>query len=124
MKNETEREPEKKRWLPYLVYALLSLAILGPLLRPGYVLVLDALFTPRMDFSAQLYGLFETISARAPLQFLIQLLTAVVPGWLLQKFIFWLVFFLAGLGMHKLVPSGGISRYFAGLLYAVNPFTY
>jgi len=117
-------ETEKKKWLPYLVYALLSLVILGALLLPGYILTLDMLFTPNMDSNAQLYGLSESISARAPLLLSVQWLSDIIPAWLVQKVILFLIFFLAGLGAHKLVPFKGLGSYFAGLLYMVNPFTY
>ena len=86
---------EKRRWLPYLVYPLLSLAVLWSLLLPGYILTLDMLFTPNMDSTTQLYGLSESISARAPLELLIQLVSHVMPSWLLQKVILFLVFFLS-----------------------------
>ncbi len=117
-------ETEKRKWLPYLVYALLSLAILGPLLLPGYILTLDMVFTPEMDFTTQLYGLLESISARAPLFLLMSLVNDIIPAWLLQTVILFLIFFLAGLGAHKLLPISGAGNYFAGLLYMVNPFTY
>jgi len=117
-------ETKERKWLPYLVYALLSLAILGTLLLPGYILTLDMLFTPKMDFTTQFYGLSESISARTPLFLLLQLVSDIVPAWLLQKAILFLIFFLAGLGAHKLFPFEGAGSYFAGLLYTVNPFTY
>jgi len=117
-------ETEKRKWLPYLVYALLSLAILGAMLLPGYILTLDMLFTPNMDSTAQLYGLSESISARAPLLLSVQWLSDIIPAWLVQTVILFLIFFLAGLGAHKLLPFKGSGSYFAGLLYMVNPFIY
>ncbi len=113
-----------KKWLPYLVYALAALALLGPLLKPGYILVLDMLFGPHMDFSAEFYGLDESVSARIPLEIAIQLVSYIIPSWLLQKGILFLALFLAGLGAHKLLPLKGAGSYFAGLLYMINPFTY
>lgn len=113
------------RWLPYLAYALLSLAILGPLLQPGYILTLDMVFTPDMDYAGQLYGLDEwLVVADAPRYLFIQLLSNIAPAWLVQKVILFLIFFLCGVGAHRLSPSGGVGSYFAGLLYTVNPFTY
>jgi hypothetical protein len=115
----------RKAWLPYLIYSLLSLAILGLLLFPGYVLTLDMVFTSSLDFSGQLYGFQEGLpSAFAPVYALIGLASKLVPAWLLQKAILFLIFFLAGLGAHRLFSVKGIGGYFAGLLYAVNPFTY
>ena len=42
-----------------------------------------------------------------------------------EKLLLLAIVFLAGLGMHRLVPSEqATGRYFAGVLYAVNPFVY
>lgn len=115
-----------KNWLPYLVYALLSLAILGSLLCTGYILILDMVFTPHPNFTNNLYGLSESLwtAIAAPLYLLIQGASGVIPGWLVQKLILFLIFFLAGLGMHRLFPFKGIGAYFAGIFYMINPFTY
>ena len=44
---------------------------------------------------------------------------------LLEKLLLLASIFLAGLGMHRLAPTDDeVGRYFAGLLYAVNPFVY
>ncbi|MDY6907025.1 MAG: hypothetical protein SV910_02160 [Chloroflexota bacterium] len=113
-----------RAWMPYVVYGVLSLAVLGPLLAPGYILTLDSVFAPSMDYSAHLYGLDEGISAGAPLFLLLQGITSVFPAWLVQKAILLLAFFLCGVGAHRLAPCGAWGRYFAGVLYMVNPFTY
>lgn len=82
-------------------------------------------FTPNLDFSPQLFGLQEGLSsAFAPVYELMALASKLVPTWLLQKVILFLLFFLAGLGAHRLLSSKGAGSYFAGLLYVVNPFTY
>lgn len=113
-----------KDWVPYLVYALLSLVILASLLLPGYILTLDMVPGPRMDFTASLYGLSEGTSSNIPLWLFLQGAGKIIPAWLLQKVILFLIFFLAGLGAHRLLPSRGLGNYFAGLLYVINPFTY
>ena len=115
---------KRDNWLPYLIYALLSLAILGPLLRSGYILTLDTTFAPKMDFTVSLYGLSDTLLMSAPLRLLLHGVSEIIPAWLLQKAIFSLIFFLAGLGAYRLFSPKGVGSYFAGLLYAVNPFTY
>ena len=112
-------------WAPYLVYSLLSLAILGPLLQPGYILTLDMVFTPHLDSSSFVYGLDEWWPSNyTPALFLIQVGSKLVPAWLIQKAILFLAFFFAGLGAHRLFPYRGPGAYFAGLLYMINPFTY
>jgi len=82
-------------------------------------------FTPSLDFSSQLYGFQESSSsAFTPFYLLIGLASKLVPTWILQKAILFFIFFLAGLGAHRLFSFRGVGSYFAGLLYAVNPFTY
>ena len=115
----------KWSWVPYLFYALLSLSILGPLLQPGYILTLDMVFSPHFDSSSFVFGLDEWWpSASAPFFLLMEFGSKIVPAWLIQKAILFLVFFLAGLGAHRLFPYRGAGAYFAGLLYTINPFTY
>ena len=112
-------------WAPYLVYSLLALAILGPFLKPGYILTLDMVFVPHFDSSSFVYGLDEWWPSNyTPVIFLIQLGSKLVPAWLIQKAILFLAFFFAGLGAHRLFPYRGSGAYFAGLLYMINPFTY
>ena len=114
----------KKGWIPYFIYSILALAILSPLLAPGYILSLDMIFAPNMDFKSQLYGLHDIHNSTAPLHFLIQIISKLIPTWVLQKIIFFMIFFLAGLGTHKLCPTREGGKYFAGLLYVINPFVY
>ena len=119
------RLAKTRNWLPYVIYAWLSLAILSPLLLPGYILTLDMVFTPNVDYTSLAYGLDEWYpSASAPFLLLMQVVSKLIPTWLIQKAILFLVFFLAGLGAHKLFPLRGVGAYFAGLLYMINPFTY
>ena len=126
--NEAQaKEPSRARgWLPYVVYALLSLAVLGPLLLPSYILTLDTVFPPHLDFTDSLYGLDESLWSltAAPYMLVMQLLNGIIPAWLLQKLFILLTLFLAGLGAHRLFQSKGVGAYFAGVLYMINPFTY
>jgi hypothetical protein len=124
-RNKKDMEKARWGWVPYLFYALLSLSILGPLLQPGYILTLDMVFTPHFDSSSFVFGLDEWWpSASAPFFILMEFGSKIVPAWLIQKAILFLVFFLAGLGAHRLFPYRGAGAYFAGLLYMINPFTY
>lgn len=113
-----------RKWFSYLFYALLALAILGPLLRLGYILTLDMVFGPELDFTTKLYGLSESwISASAPFSLFMQTASKCVPVWLLQKALLFAIFFLCGLGAYRLSPFKGAGGFFSGLLYTVNPFT-
>lgn len=83
-------------------------------------------FTPHLDFSNSLYGLDESpwSPGAAPLFLLMQGASEIIPAWLVQKVLLFLILFLSGLGMHRLLPFKGAGAYFAGLLYMINPFTY
>jgi hypothetical protein len=116
-----------KRYWPYI---LVTGAIMLPLLMPGYILTLDAVFTPRIPAPSSL-------SSDYLWQWLLHILNVVVPSQLIEKAIFIAIPLLAGIGMHQLLdwlrerlgPSVKTfvwrpALYVGGLLYTVNPFTY
>lgn len=120
-----------KDWLPYLVYSVLALCILGKLLFPGYILNFDSYFSPHPHFDNYFRGLsqwsnsvFAVNMASNPFFLVLQLLAKIIPMWFLEKLLFFLILFLSGWGMHRLMPGRLPSRYFAGLLYMINPFVY
>lgn len=113
---------------PYILYALLSLLILGPLLKPGFVLALDMVFGPsiRVPASTSSSYLFYTV---------LRWFDLLLPSDFLQKVMLFVIFFMAGWGMHRLVgclQTGArkkqrlplASLYVAGLFYTANPYTY
>lgn len=110
---------------PVLAFTGLALLLLGPLLLPGYVLAVDMIFTPRLPIPSVADPAF-------PLFGLLHYLAYVVPAWALQKGILLSLFILAGLGGYYLCvrllgqtsAPAVVSRYFAGVLYACNPFVY
>jgi hypothetical protein len=121
----------KKDWAPYLVYGVLALAILGCLLLPGYVLTLDLNFSPTPHYSRYFWGLSEWSTsvygagiASNPFFFIVQLLAKIIPMWVTEKFILFLILFLSGLGAHRLISKKSPGCYYAGILYMINPFVY
>lgn len=114
---------------PALVYAAIALVIMLPLLGPGYFITLDMQMGPNSfaDFQfGDFYG-FETnpYGAYLPLRLAMAALSAIVPIEIVQKALLFSVLFLCGLGMHMFLPEKyGSSRYFAGLLYMLNPFVF
>ena len=121
----------KKDWVPYLVYGVLALAILGGLLLPGYVLTLDLNFSPTPHYSQYFWGLNEwsaSVSAAGiasnPFFFIAQSLAKIIPAWVVEKLILFLILFLSGLGAHKLISNKSLGCYFVGILYMINPFVY
>lgn len=112
-------------WAPIVVYGALALVILGGTLLPGYVLTLDMVFGPEIKLEEWLYGLDAPFSAALPFQAILKALSLVAPVWLLQKLLLFGVLFLSGLSAHRLSPAQHWSgKYFAGLIYMMNPFVY
>ena len=114
-----------------LVFALVALAILGPLLKPGYILTLDSPIAFNQEPLSYLLGLtsiptsvFGATDNSAPYTLVLAFFDFWVPGWLVQKMLLLLIFFLAGVGVTRLPLIEGIGRYYAGAFYAINPFIY
>jgi hypothetical protein len=121
----------KKDWVPFILYSVLALAVLGCLLPSGYVLTLDLYFSPTPHYSQYFWGLNEwAISVNAagiaatPFFLFVQLLAKIIPAWVVEKFILFLLLFLSGWGAHRLISNKSPGCYFVGLLYMINPFVY
>ena len=107
---------------PSLVYAAVALLALGPSLAPGYLLTVDMVFAPDMSFPSEAYGVGTSTWASLPYLLVVQLMSAVLPGWVVQKLILFFVLWFLGLGAHKLIGVSTVAAYFAGLLYMLNPY--
>lgn len=121
--------------LHVLIFSALSLIILWHLLRPGYVLTLDMVFGPNSApkfFQEFVQGVgvnMAPIGASPIISVLFAVafgtLDTLLPTWLLQKLLLFLLLMLPGVGMYQLVPANRkTAKYFAGLVYAINPFIY
>ncbi|RIK04451.1 MAG: hypothetical protein DCC49_13370 [Acidobacteria bacterium] len=107
------------------VYALAAIAITYPLLRPGYPFAFDMSFGPVMRVPPEAYGLGGDFGRRLPVFLVLAGASSVVSPAMLARLILVAIPYLGGLGMHRLSPATREpSRYFAGLLYAVNPFVF
>lgn len=99
-------------------YGLLALVILLPLLKPGYIFALDEIWPPKI-------GIPTEITAHYPFDILLYLINLVLPTYILQKILMFLVLVVSGVGMHRLVPGKREwPKYFAGILYVMNPFVF
>ncbi len=108
-------------------YALaLALLVVAPLLRPGYLLLRDAVSTPRSYLSDSALGL--TSAPRAtPQDFAVALPSAVVDGGIVVKALLVLGLLLAGWGAAQLVtvvlPAAGAGGQFVAITLAIwNPY--
>ena len=108
-------------------YLALALIIMGPLLSRGFILTLDMVFGPAAPSPTDLLLGFKApvLGAKLVPQLLISGAGAIIPMWLAQKSILLAIFVIAGVGAHRLPALRfEAARYFAGILYVVNPFVY
>ncbi len=114
-----------KHYFYYIIFSLLSMALVWNLAYSGYVLTLDMIFTPdTFRISDPFYGLSDQYSV-LPLYAFLDFLGIFLSNEFIQKLLFFFVFFVSGISMYKLCPEKwGTGRYFAGFLYMINPFIY
>ncbi|OBK20177.1 hypothetical protein [Mycobacterium asiaticum] len=108
-------------------YALaLALLVLAPLLQPGYLLLRDAVSTPRSYLTDTALGL--TAAPRAtPQDFAVALISRVVDGGVVVKTLLVLGLWLAGWGAGRLVaavlPEAGVGGELVAMTLAIwNPY--
>ncbi|MGH7157591.1 MAG: hypothetical protein ACREGD_00725 [Candidatus Saccharimonadales bacterium] len=111
-----------KGWKLWAIYGGVALAVLLPLLAPGFILTLDMVFTPELRMP-------ESVTASWPFHTLLHVLNLVIPSEIIQKMLLFAILVLAGMGMHRLVrllqpKEEGWGIYFASIFFMLNPFTY
>jgi hypothetical protein len=119
--------PEPSPWPARALALVVALLVTGPALAPGYVLLRDMVFVPRQDLDLDALGLGGTVPRAVPVDAAMGLLTAVVPGELVQKAVLLALVYAAVLGAARLVPGGpdgrrGIAGPVAGLVYGWSPY--
>lgn len=106
-----------------LVAAVASaLVVLGPALRPGYVLVGDMVFVPRLRLSADLVGLSSATPRAVPSDAVVALLSVVLPGQVVQKLVLFAVLVAAGVGAGLVVRMGAVGTAAAAAAAVWNPY--
>lgn len=119
------RQPKTVIWFEY---SLLALIVLGGILLPGYVLTLDLVFSPHMQWPQEVTNTF-------PLQVVLWTFGQFLPGDVVQKIVLFAILLLSGVGTHLVIKSiqnyytdwrlsWTWAAYFAGVFYMINPFTY
>ena len=109
-------------------YALaLTLAITAPLLAPGYLLLRDAVSTPRSYLSDAAIGLGESAPRAVPQDFAIAVLSTVLDGGLIVKALLIAALLMAGWGAGRLagtvLPEAGVAGQLVAATVAIwNPF--
>ena len=115
------------RWAAPGYALLLAVLIAAPLLGPGYLLLRDAVSTPRSYLSDAALGLSEAAPRALPQDFVIALTSHVVDGGVVVKMLLVVGLWLAGWGAARLaaqvVPSSGVAGEFVAATVAVwNPY--
>ena len=109
-------------------YALgLALLVAAPLLGPGYLLLRDAVSTPRSYLSDAALGLSESAPRATPQDFAVALASHLVDGGVVVKALLVLGLWLAGWGAARLVemvlPEAGMGGQFIAITVAMwNPY--
>src|SRR6202048_4753644 len=120
--------PARARSFIAPAYALwLALLVTAPLLAPGYLLLRDAVATPRSYLSDSAMGLSEAAPRALPQDFVVALATGLVDGGLVVKMLLVTGLFLAGWGAARLaatvVPDAGVAGQFVAVTIAIwNPY--
>jgi len=119
----------------YLIFFVITISILWKLLLPGYVLTLDMVWSEQAknDLLKAFYGFYDFSNGMILIVPTAQLLYSIVvyalnlllPMWIIQKILLFLVFFVSGISAYKLCPTESkLGRLFAGLIYMINPYIY
>jgi hypothetical protein len=116
-----------RRWAVPGYALFLSLVIVAPLLAPGYLLLRDAVSTPRSYLSDAALGLTEAAPRAVPQDFAIALASHVLDGGVVVKALLLAGLWLAGWGAARLaatvLPESGLPGQFVAATVAVwNPY--
>jgi hypothetical protein len=119
--------PEPSPWPARMLAVAVALLVTGPTLAPGFVLLRDMVIVPRQDLDLDALGLGSSLPRAVPVDAVMALVTAVVPGDLAQKALLLLTVYAAVLGAARLVPPGpdgrrGPAGAVAGLVYGWSPY--
>ncbi|QBJ96047.1 hypothetical protein ERC79_08735 [Rhodococcus sp. ABRD24] len=123
----TARRASLTRAAPSLYSLALAGLILGPILGPGYLLLRDAVTTPRSYLTDSALGLTDAAARAVPQDAVIAVLSSVVDGGLVVKAILCAALWLAGWGAARMVavllPHAGLGpQLVASTVTLWNPY--
>ncbi|WP_137723903.1 hypothetical protein [Prescottella subtropica] len=123
----TPRHPILVRAVPSLYSLTLTVVILGPLLGPGYLLLRDAVSTPRSYVTDTALGVADAAARAVPQDWLIASLSTVVDGGIVVKTILVGALWLAGWGAARMtavmLPGAGLGpQLVASTVTLWNPY--
>ena len=118
----------RRHWLSlWLTSIALSMAILGPVFGPGYLLIRDMVSTPRSFVTDSALGLSDSAPRAVPQDWLIAVASGVIDGGIVVKALTFAAIVLAGVGYGRLsrrvLPAAGTPGMLAATVIAVwNPY--
>ncbi|WP_430334252.1 hypothetical protein [Rhodococcus sp. ACT016] len=123
----TGRRTTLTRAVPILYSLALTVAVLGPLPAPGYLLIRDAVSTPRSYLTDSALGLTDAAARAVPQDWLVAVLSSVVDGGLVVKTILFAALWLAGWGAARMIavllPGAGLGpQLVASTVMLWNPY--
>lgn len=104
-----------------LVGLCVAVVVLGPALRPGYLLFYDMVFVPHLDLSARTLGVDGSVPRAVPSDLVVAIASQVMPGWMVQKVLLILIFVGVGYGVGALM-STRIGATAAAVCATWNPY--
>ncbi|HUS26345.1 MAG TPA: hypothetical protein VMY99_03290 [Nevskiaceae bacterium] len=114
----------KRLCMAYGIYVLVALAVLLPMLKPGFILTLDMVFVPTLRMP-------DAVTSSYVFHAGLHVLNFVLPADIIQKLLLTCILLLSSIGLHRLVrllqpnqQPGEWGIYIASIFYAINPFTY
>lgn len=114
------------RWIPAGYSALLALFVTAPLLAPGYLLLRDAVSTPRSYLTDSALGLGDAAPRAVPQDAMLAVLSSFVDGGLVVKVILVVALWAAGFGAavlsRELVRAPVAAQLAATTLAVWNPY--
>ncbi len=111
------------RW-PDVAAVVLSLLVLAPLLRPGYVLSYDMVWVPQLELGRRdVWGLGSALPRAVPSDALVALAGSVLPQWVVQRVVLLGALVAAGTGAARLTAALPLPGRLVAVTLAVwNPF--
>lgn len=110
------------RHVPTLAVLTSSLLVLGPSLRPGYVLRYDMVFAPDPPVGRDAVGLGSQLPRAVPSDLVVALASHVLPGDTVQTLVLLGLLIAAGLGAARLAGGPATCRTAAALAYLWTPY--
>ena len=125
-RNNNNRYNERYSYFFYVLLSFIVVISIGELNKP--IFTLDFPIGPNIYYKElfpTVYGFEAPVWGGFVVWKLFYLLTPILTAPIMQKFLLFLILFVAGTSAHQAMPlNSNIARLFAGTLYMLNPYTY